>query len=117
MSPILKYYEYYEESDNVGFTYDIYITKWQMAYDTAVEYWTVPEKLDYEVFGDADVVEAIHNYYEVDEPAFGAEKVLYNEYGDRFLLLYSDRVVRLDIGVKLTDAQKKIICEKVLEIG
>ena len=116
MSPILKYYEYYEESDNVGFTYDIYITKWQMAYDSAVEYWTVPEKLDYEVFEDADVVEAIHNYYEVDEPAFRAEKVLYNEYRDRFLLLYSDRVVRFDIGVKLTDAQKKIICEKVLEI-
>ena len=87
-----------------------------MAYDTAVEHWTVPSKLAYEMYEDVNDVKAIYSYYKVDEPAFGAEKVLYNEYQDRFLLLYSDRVVRLDIGVKLTDAQKKIICEKVLEI-
>ena len=116
MSPILKYYEYYEEVDDIDFTYDIYITKLKMAYDTAVEHWTVPSKLAYEMYEDVNDVKAIYSYYKVDEPAFGAEKVLYNEYQDRFLLLYSDRVVRLDIGVKLTDAQKKIICEKVLEI-
>ena len=117
MSPILKYYEYYEEVDDIDFTYDIYITKLKMAYDTAVEHWTVPSKLAYEMYEDVNDVKAIYSYYKVDEPAFGAEKVLYNEYGDRFLLLYSDRVVRLDIGLNLTDAQKKIICEKFLEIG
>lgn len=116
-SPLLAHYEYSEDtSKDIYLDYRIYITSVKKAYDAVVDYWTVPNELDYEIYEDPSVMEAVHNYYEVDEPGYKAEKVLYNEFNDRLLLLYKDRVIKLDVSVELTEAQKSIIAEKLLAV-
>lgn len=112
-SPVLTYFEYAEDTGEEGLYYHIHITKWEKTYDLAVSYWTVPSKRDYEIFEDPADVEAMHHYYEVEEPAFGADKVLYCDWGDRWLLLYPDRVIRLEVTEELTDDQKALVAEKL----
>ncbi len=110
-SPLLTHYECAEFTDDYGLDYDIYITKYQKVYDVAVDRWTVPTKRHYEMYEDPADVEALFHYEEVKEPAFGADKVYYND--GRRLLLYPDRVIRLDAPEGLTEEQMKIVAEKL----
>lgn len=114
-SPALTYYEYAEDTGKKSLYYEMHITKWSKVYDLAVNYWTVPSKRDYEIFENPADVEAMHHYYEVEEPAFGADKVLFSDWGDRWLLLYPDRVIRLHMTGELTDDQKALVAEKLTE--
>ena len=91
--------------------YDVYITKYPKVYDVAVDCWTVPTKRHYEMYEDPADVEALYHYEEVKEPAFGADKVYYND--GRRLLLYPDRVIRIDAPEGLTEEQMKIVAEKL----
>ena len=112
-SPALTYYEYAEDTGKKSLYYEMHITKWSKVYDLAVNYWTVPSKRDYEIFENPADVEAMHYYEEVAEPAFGADKVLFSDWGDRWLLLYPDRVIRLHVTDELTDDLKAHVAEKL----
>jgi hypothetical protein len=108
---LLTHYECAEFTDDYGLDYDIYITKYPKVYDVAVDRWTVPTKRHYEMYEDPADVEALFHFEEVKEPAFGADKVYYND--GRRLLLYPDRVIRIDAPEGLTEEQMKIVAEKL----
>lgn len=111
-SPFLMRYEGGDESQGKAMYYEIYVTDYEKVYDLAVKYWLEPDELDEELFYPDDIKE-MYNYKEVDEPAFGAETVYYNQDYDRWLLLYPDRVIWLDTPEKLSSEQKEIIGEKL----
>ena len=112
-SPFLITYEGDDSKGDEFVTYDIYVTDYQKIYDLAVDYWLEPTERDYEIFEDQSDIKEMYNFKETTEPAFGADKVYYNENYDRWLLLYPDRVVRLDVCVPLSDTQMRIVAEKL----
>lgn len=97
-------------SGSNGLNYTVYTTKYDKVYELVVEEFLVPPEEEEEEWIHSDIW---YNYKEVDEPAFDAKKVYYNEDLEAWLLLYPDRVIRLDAPEKLTREQKEIIREKL----
>ena len=115
-SVAMTFYEYDEDFADGNIEeiyYSIYITNWKLVYNTAIKEWTVPKKRDYEIFADPSVLDQRCNFKEVDDPGYHADKVLYNEDYDRWLLLYPDRVVMLDVSEELNNEQMDIVAEKL----
>ena len=81
-----------------GLHYLIYTTKYDWAYDMILE----------DCFSSY-----VKDYQEVDESAFAANKVYYSEDEKQWLLLYDDRIIEFGTSEDLTDAQLKIVAEKL----
>lgn len=94
--------DYSEDDDEPfdGMNYQVFTTRYGKAYDLILE----------DCFSSY-----IKDYKEIQDSAFGANKVYYSQDEAQWLLLYDEHIIEFSCSFDLTDAQKKFVAERLID--
>ena len=101
-SPLLQVEYGYDDSTN-GYSYKLYYTSYTTRFD-----WIYNTVLNERCLTNKE-----HDFKEVNDDAFGADKVYYSQGELDWLLLYKDKIVVIDTNIPFDTEQKEILGEKL----